>query len=186
MSDSLPLDGLQHARLLCPSLSPGVCSDSCPLSWWCYLIISSSAALFFFLQSFSASQSFPISGLFILGRQRYWSFCFSTSPSNEYSGLISFKIDSLISLQSKGLSRVFSNTTVRKHQFFSTQPSLWSNSHIHSWLLEKPQLWRKEWQTTLVSLSQEHHEQYQKAKRTVTAAMKLKDAYSLEGKLWPT
>ena len=111
MSDSLPLDGLQHARLLCPSLSPGVCSDSCPLSWWCYLIISSSAALFFFLQSFSASQSFPMSRLFILGRQRYWSFCFSTSPSNEYSGLISFEIDSLISLQSKGLSRVFSNTS---------------------------------------------------------------------------
>ena len=67
---------------------------------------------------------------------KYWSF--SISPSNEYSGLISFTIDWLDSLQSKGFSRVFSNTTVQKYQFFSTQPSLWSNSHIHTWLLEKP------------------------------------------------
>ena len=63
----------------------------------------------------------------------YWSFSFSISPSNDYLGLIS-----LISLQSKGLSRVFSKTTVQKHQFFGTQPSLWSNSDIHTWLLEKP------------------------------------------------
>ena len=69
---------------------------------------------------------------------KYWSFSFSISPSNEYSGLISFRIDwGLISLQSKGLSSVFSNTTVQKYQFFSSQPSLWSNSHIHVWLLEK-------------------------------------------------
>ena len=61
---------------------------------------------------------------------KYWSFSFSISPSNEYSGLVSFRIDCLISLQSKGLSRVFSNTAVQKHQFFSTQPSLWSSSHI--------------------------------------------------------
>ena len=61
-----------------------------------------------------------------------WSFSFSISSSNEYSGLISFKIDRFNLLQSKGLSRVFSNTTVKKHQFFSTQPSLWSNSHIHT------------------------------------------------------
>ena len=63
---------------------------------------------------------------------KYWSFSFSISPSNEYSGLISFRIDGLISLQSKGLSRVFSNTTVQKHQLFSAQPSSWSNSHIHT------------------------------------------------------
>ena len=66
---------------------------------------------------------------------KYWSFSFSISPSNEYSQLIFFRMDSL---QSKGLSRDFSNTTVQKHQFFSTQLSLWSNSHIHTWLLEKP------------------------------------------------
>ena len=69
---------------------------------------------------------------------KYWSFSFSISPSNEYSGLISFRFDLLAV---KGLSRVFSNTTVDKYQFFSTQLSLWSNSHIHTRLLEKPQLW---------------------------------------------
>ena len=63
---------------------------------------------------------------------KYWSFSLSISPSNEYSGLISFRIDWLVSLQSKGLSRVFSNITVQKHQFFSTQLSLWSNSQIHT------------------------------------------------------
>ena len=75
----------------------------------------------------------------------YWSFSFSISPSNEHPGLISFRMDwsplgwtGWISLQSKGLSRVFSNTTVQKHQFFSTQLSLQSNSHIHTWPLEKP------------------------------------------------
>ena len=69
---------------------------------------------------------------------KYWSFSFTISPSNEYSGLVSFMIDYWISLQSKGLSRVFSNTTVQKHIFFSAQLSLWSISHIHTWLLEKP------------------------------------------------
>ena len=63
---------------------------------------------------------------------KYWSFSFSISPSNEYSGLISFGMTGLISLQSKGLSRVLSITTVQKHQFFGPQPSLWSNSHIHN------------------------------------------------------
>ena len=67
-----------------------------------------------------------------------WSFSFSISPSNEHLGLISFRTDWLISLPSKGFSRVFSNTIVQKHQFFSAQPSLMSNSHIHTWLLEKP------------------------------------------------
>ena len=68
---------------------------------------------------------------------KYWSFSFSISPSNEYSGLISFRMDWLDLLQSKGLSRVFSTITVQKHQFFSAQLSLWYNSHIHTWLLEK-------------------------------------------------
>ena len=75
---------------------------------------------------------------------KYSSFSFSISPSKEYSGLISFRMTGWISLQSKGLSRVFSNTVVQKHQFFDTQPSLWSNSHIHTWLLEKPSLWLEE------------------------------------------
>ena len=68
---------------------------------------------------------------------KYWSFSFSTSPSNEHSGLISLGLTGLISLQSKGLTRVFSSTTVQRHQFFSTRTSLWSNSHICTWLLEK-------------------------------------------------
>ena len=94
MSDSLRPHESQHTRLPCPSLSPGACSNSCSLSRWCYLIISSSATLFSFcLQFFPASGSFPMSWLFTSGSQRYWSFSFSISPSNEYSGLISLKID---------------------------------------------------------------------------------------------
>ena len=69
---------------------------------------------------------------------KYWSFSFSISPSNEHSGLISWGLTGWISLQSKGLSRVFCNTTVQKHQFSGAQLSLWSNSHIHTWLLERP------------------------------------------------
>ena len=69
---------------------------------------------------------------------KYWSFSFSISPSNEHPGLISFRIDWMDTLQSNGFSRVFSNTTVQRHQFFGTQLSLYSDSHIHTWLLEKP------------------------------------------------
>ena len=72
---------------------------------------------------------------------KYWIFSLSVSPSNENSGLISIRIDGFDPLQSKGLSRVFSNTTVPKHEFFSSQPSLWSSCHMHTWLLEKPLLW---------------------------------------------
>ena len=72
---------------------------------------------------------------------KYWSFSFSINPFNEYSGLISLGLTGLISLLSRRLSRVFSNTTVQKHHFFGAQPSLWFNSHIHTWLLEKPLLW---------------------------------------------
>ena len=117
VSDFLWPHGLHHARLPCLLPNPGAYSNSCP---WCHPTISSSAAPFsFYLQSFSASGSFPVS------RLKYQSFSFSISPSNEYSGLFSFRIDWLISLQSKGFSRVFSSTTVSKHRFFCTQPSLW-------------------------------------------------------------
>ena len=68
---------------------------------------------------------------------QYWSFRFNISPSNEYSGLISFRLAGLISLLSKELSRVFSSITAQKHQFLSDQPSLWSNSHIHTWTIGK-------------------------------------------------
>ena len=91
----------------------------------------------------SCLQFFPASGSFLESALRvrwpkYWSFSFSISPSNEYSELIPFRITVLISLQSKGLSKVFSSTTIWKHQFFGIQRSLWSNSHIHTWLVEKP------------------------------------------------
>ena len=73
---------------------------------------------------------------------KYWGFSFNISPSNEHPGLISFRMDWLISLQSKGISRVSSNTTVQNHQFFGAQLSLYSNSCMHTWLLEKPALSR--------------------------------------------
>ena len=155
MSDSLPLDGLQHARLPCPSLSPGVCSDSCPLSWWCYLIISSSAALFsFFLQSFSASQAFPMSLLFISGRQKYWSFCFSTSSSNAYSELISFRIHWLDLLAVQGtlkshLQHHSSKASIRystfmvqlSHSCLTTEKTIALQRVGHDWATELNWTW---------------------------------------------
>ena len=125
--------GEQHARLPCPSLSAGVCSDSYPLSHGCYLTISSTATPFSSCpQSFPTSESFPMSQLFTSGDQSIGaSASASVLPMNTqdryplgWAGWISF--------QSKGLSRVFSNTTVQKHQFFSTQLSSQSNSHIHT------------------------------------------------------
>ena len=139
MSDSLQPHGLQHARLLCTSPTPGACSNSCPLRRWCHPTISSSVIPFSScFQSLPASESFPMSQCSTSGGQSIGSFSFSISPSNEYSGWISFRTDCWVSLQSKGLSRVFSNSTIQKHQFFCTQLSLWFNSHIHTWLLENP------------------------------------------------
>ena len=131
MSDSLQPHGLQHARLFCPPLSPGVCSNSCPLSWWCYLPISSSATLFFCLQSFPALSLFQwvrfshqvAKGLEL--KIQYQSFRWI------FRGWFPLGFTGLISLQSKGLSKVIFSTTVQKHEFFSTQPSLWSNSHLY-------------------------------------------------------
>ena len=135
MSNCLQPHGLQQARLPCPSPAPGVYLNSCPSSRWCHPAISSSVVPFSScLQSFPASE-FSNESVLHIRWPKYWSFSFSISPSNEYSGQISFRIDGLISLQSKGLSRVFSNTTVQKHQLFGAQPYLWSNSHIHTWLL---------------------------------------------------
>ena len=127
MSNPFRPHGLQHTRLPCPLLSPRAYSNSCPLSRWCHPTLSSSVIPFSSCpQSFTASGSFPMSQLFVLIRwPKYWSFSFSISTSNEYSGLIS-RWTGWISLQSKGLSRVFSNPTVQKHQFFSAQPSLQS------------------------------------------------------------
>ena len=121
----------------CPPLSPGVCSDSCPLSWWCHPTISSSVAPFSSCpQSFPAPGSFPMSQLFTSRGQSIGASA-SVLPMN-VQGWFPLGWTGWISLQSKGPSRVFSNTTVQNQQFFSTQPSLWSNCHIHTWPLEKP------------------------------------------------
>ena len=130
--------GLQHARPPYSSPTPRACSNWWPLSRWCHPTISSSAVHFSScLQSFPASGSFPMESVLHIRWPMFWSFNFSVSPSNEHSGLISFRIDWFDVLAVQGLSRVFSNTTVQKHQFFSAQLSSWSNSHIHTWLLEK-------------------------------------------------
>ena len=139
MSDFLLPHGLQHTRHLCTSPTSGLYSNSCPLSQWCHPIISSSVVPFFScLQSFSASGSFQISQFFEPGGQSIGvSASTSVLPMNTQDWFPLGWTD-WISLQSKGLSRVFSNTTVQKHQFFGAQLCLWSNSHILTWLLEKP------------------------------------------------
>ena len=121
-----------------PSLSSGACSDSCPLSWWCYLTISSSVTSFSFCpQSFLASRSFPMSQLFASGGQGIGaSASASVLPINIQDWFL-LGLTGLI-LHSKGLSRVFSSTPIWQHQFFNIQPSLWSSSRIHTWQLEKP------------------------------------------------
>ena len=131
--------GLQHARLPCPSPSPGACSNSCPLSQWCQPTIWSSVIPFSSAFKLSQHQSLfqwvgsshQVAKVLQLRPQHI-------SPSNEYSGLISFRMDWFDLLAVQGISTVFSNSTVRKYLFFDTQPSLWSTYHIHTWLLEKP------------------------------------------------
>ena len=137
MSNCLWPHGLQHTRLPCPLLSPGVCSNSCPLSQWYHPTISSSVASLLLLPSiFPSIRVFSNKLALCIKWPKYWSLSFNISPSNEYSGLIPLGLTGLISLQSKGLAIVFSSTTVQKHQFFSAQLSSWPNSHIHTWVLE--------------------------------------------------
>ena len=122
MSESLRPHGLKHTRLPGPSLSSGVCSNSCLLSHWCYLNISSSATLFSFcLQSFPASGPFPVSYLFTSGGQSIGGSASTSVIPMNIQGWFPLGLTSLISFLSKGLSRVFSNTTVQKHQFFGAQ-----------------------------------------------------------------
>ena len=138
MSDSLRPHGLQHAKLPCPLPTPRACSNSCPLSQWCHPTISFSAVPFSScLQFFPTPGSFPMSQFFGSGGQSIGvSASASVLPMN-IQDWFPLRWTGWISLHSKGLSRVFSNTIVQKHQFFSAQLSLWSNSHIHTWLLEK-------------------------------------------------
>ena len=137
VSNSLWPHGLHHTRLPFPSPFPGVCSNSCPLSQWCSPTISSSIAPFSSCpQSFPVSGSFPMSWLFTSGGQSIGASASVISPSNECSGWFPSGLTGLISLLSKGLSRVFSSAIIQKHQFCA-QPSLWTNSYIRTWLLEK-------------------------------------------------
>ena len=137
--DSLWPHELQHTRPPCPSPTPGVHSNSYPSNWWCHPAISSTVVPFS-----SCPQSLPASRVFSNESTLHmrWSrigvsALASILPKNTQDWSPS-EWTSWISLQSKGLSRVFSNTTVQNHQFFSTQLSSQSNSHIHTWLLEKP------------------------------------------------
>ena len=137
--DSLQSHGLLHARPPCPSPTPRVYSNSCPLSRWCHLTISSSVIPFS-----SCLQSFPASGSFLMNQ--FFASCGQSIGASASASVLPKTIQDwfplgltgLIFLQSKGLSRIFSSTIVWKDQFFSAQPPLWTNSHIHTWLLEKP------------------------------------------------
>ena len=137
VSNSLRPHGLQHSRPPCLSPTPRVYSNSCPLSQWCHPTISFSVIPFSSrLQSFPASGSFQMSQLFASGGQST-GVSASVLPMN-IQDWFPLGWTGWISLQSKGLSRVFFNPTVQKHQLLCTQLSLYSNSHIHAWLLEKP------------------------------------------------
>ena len=129
----------EHARPPCPSPSPGAHPNSYPLSWWCHPTIPSFPIPFSScLLSFPSSGSFPMSKLFVSGDQSTGTSASALVFPMNIEDQFPLGWTGWNSLQSKGLSRVFSNTTLQKFQFFGSQPSLWSNSHIHTWLLEKP------------------------------------------------
>ena len=139
VSDSLRPHGPQHTRPPCPSPTPRAYSNSCPLSRWCHPTISSSVVSFSScLQSFSVSGSFPMSQFFTSGGQSIGISASASVLPRNIQDWFPLGLPGRISLLFKALSRVFSTTTVQKHQFFSPQLSSWSNSHIHTWLLEKP------------------------------------------------
>ena len=138
VSDSLEHHGLQLARPPCPLPTLRASSNSCPSSQWCHPTISSSVIPFSScFQSFPASGSFPMSEFFASGGQSIGASASASILPVKIQDWFHLRLTGLISLQSKGFSRFFSNTTVQKHSFFGTQLSLWSNSHIHTWLLEK-------------------------------------------------
>ena len=142
MSDSLQLHGQQHARLPCPSLSPGVCSklmsiETTMLSH--HLILS--CPLLLLPSVFPASESFLMSQLFSSGGQSIGASASALVLPINIQGWFPLGFSGLISLLSKGLSKVFSSTTLQKHQFSGMQPFLWFSTHLRTWLLEKPWLW---------------------------------------------
>ena len=125
--DSLWPHRLQHAKLLCPSLTPGVYSNSCPSSRWCHTITSSSVILFSSrLQSFPASGSFQMYQFFIIRWPKYWSFSFSISPSTEYSGLISFRMNWLDLLAVQGTLKSLLQHHISKAWKYLQKSLIWS------------------------------------------------------------
>ena len=129
---------LQHTRLHCPLLSPGACSNSCPLSQWCHPTILFSVASFSSCpQSFPASGSFLRSWFFSSGGQSFGASALTSVLLMSIQDWFTLGLTSFISLQSKGFSRVLSSSTIQKHQFYDTQPSLQFSSHMCTWLLEK-------------------------------------------------
>ena len=135
VSDSLWPFGLQHTRLPCPSLSPRISSNSCTLSWWCYPSISSSATTLLLLHSiFPSIRVFSNEYALQLGHQSIGASASATVFPMNAQGWFPLGLTGLISLQSKGLSRVLSSNTIQKHQFFGAQPSSWSNSHIYLYM----------------------------------------------------
>ena len=139
VSDSLWPHESQHARLPCPSPTPRIHSDSHPASQWCHPVISSSVIPFSSCpQSLPASEPFPMSQLFTWGGQSTGVSALASFLPKKSQGCSPSEWTGWIFLQSKGLSRVFSNTTVQKHQLFGVQLSSQSNSHIHTWPLENP------------------------------------------------
>ena len=150
MSDYLQPHWLQQARLLCLPLSRRVCSNSCPLGQSidansCPLVLSNHIILCYPLpllpSVFPSIRVFPVSQLFTSGGQSIGVSASAGVLQRNIQGWHPLGLTGLISLLSKGLSRVFSSTTIQMYQFFGAQPSLWSSSHIHTWLLEKPYLW---------------------------------------------
>ena len=138
-STTQPWPILQHASLPYPSLSHGACSNSDPLSRWCHPTISTSIVpLSSCLQSLPASGCFPMSWLFTSAGQSIGASASAPVFTMNIQRWLPLGLTGLISLQSNRLSRVFSRTIAQNHQFFGAQLSLWSSSHIHTWLLEKP------------------------------------------------
>ena len=136
MPDSLRPHESQHTRPPCPSPTPGVYPNPCPSSQWCHPAISSSVVPFSSCPQYSpASGSFPMSQLFTSSGQSIGASASASVLPVNTQGWLPLGWTGWRSLQCKGLSRVFVNTTVQKHQFFGAQPSLWSNSHIRTWLL---------------------------------------------------
>ena len=139
VSNSLRRHGLQHTRLPCPSPTPGIYSNSCPLSQWCHPTISSPVCPLLLPPSiFPSIRIFPNESILRIRWPKYWSFSFSISPSNEYSGLIPFRMDWLDLLAVQGTLKSLLQHHSSKASILRCSASSWSNSHIHTWLLKKP------------------------------------------------